>query len=72
MLITHAGRFVLGVDELVVADIDADVRETPGVGVLEEDQIARLQIALRDAGAGRDLGEEPGADVTPEDVQTTQ
>src|SRR5579884_1982929 len=33
-------------DELPVADVDADVREPPFVSVLEEDEIARLQVAL--------------------------
>src|SRR6476619_3727035 len=40
-----AGLLVLCVDELAGADIDADVRQAPGVGVLEEDQVAGPQIA---------------------------
>ena len=36
------------VDEVTVADIDPDVRDAALVGVAEEDQVARLQLVLRD------------------------
>src|SRR5258708_623212 len=43
----HPGRFVGGVHELAVADIDPVVAQTGGVRVLEEDQITRLQLIAR-------------------------
>src|SRR5690348_11621902 len=49
----HAGAFVLGVDDHAVADVDGGMRNPRPVGVLEEDQIARLPIAVIDEGARR-------------------
>ena len=42
------GRFVLGVDELPTADVDASVRQAAAIGVLEEDEVARLQFIPSD------------------------
>ena len=59
----HALALGCRVNEIAVPDINADVREAVTIGVLEEDQITRLQIGLRDGlallilsagGAGQD------------------
>src|SRR4051794_33440564 len=65
----NTGVLVLRVDELVVPDIDADMRQPPGVGVLEEDQITRLEIAVGDRRACYHLRPEAAADVIPQDVK---
>ncbi len=49
------GVFAAGVDELAVAHVDAVVRETPLVGVLEEDEVTGQQVFRRDVDAADDL-----------------
>ena len=39
-----SGRFVRGVDKLVVANVNPDMRQTECVRVLEKDQVARLEL----------------------------
>src|SRR5262245_47742549 len=56
-------------DELSITDVDADVRQTPRVGVLEEDQITWLEIAATDRRTGGDLRPKTGADVLAEGVE---
>src|SRR3954470_18825928 len=56
-------------NELAIADIDADVRQAPCVGVLEEDQIARLEIATTDRCALVDLGRGARADIDTQRVE---
>lgn len=41
----NARVLILGVDELIPTDVDANVREARLIGVLEEDQVTRLQRA---------------------------
>src|SRR4051794_7674247 len=65
----YAGRFVLGVDELTAADVDADVRESPRVGILEEHEVSRLQVALGNRHALADLTGCARPDIDPKYVQ---
>src|SRR5215207_6510427 len=65
----HSAPLVLGVDELAVADVDADVREAPSEGVLEEDQVARPQITPRHGSAGDRLAPGAGADIEVEGLE---
>src|SRR5690606_4853746 len=62
------GFLVLGVDELVAADVETDVGQACGVGVLEEDQVTRLQVGAGDGRARRHLGPGARADVLAHDV----
>src|SRR6476661_1137411 len=58
-----AGLLVLSVDELAVADVDADVRQAPGVRVLQHGQVAGPQITVGYGAAGDRLAPGAGADV---------
>ena len=55
-------------NELVVADVNSDVRQTPGVGVLEENQITWPQIAVGDAHTIAELRRYRSSDVDAERV----
>src|SRR5918993_667338 len=64
----YPGRLVLRVDEPVVADVDADVRQPGFVCVLEEDEVAWLQLAAADRRASVRLRPEAIPDVLADHV----